>query len=131
VRNRSPSIRAGELLSRAVTAKSALRRTVVMYALRTRGHRPVPGSRDEEPKQIAELQSSHARQSGKRAPKKVCAVNHAARYGQRKEKESHRDQRVHRVVIRQEPPCNPRKYCEDNYHDSKRHIGIISLCGLV
>ena len=73
MRNKPPSIR-------AVTAKSALRRTVVMH---------------EESKQIAELQSSHARQSGKRAPKKVCAVDHAARGGQRKEKEGYREQRVH------------------------------------
>ena len=85
----------------------------------------------EEPKQIAELQSSHARQSGKRAPKKVCAVTHAARYGQRKEKESHRDQRVRRIVIRQARPRKHRKYCEDSCHDSKRHIGITPLCELL
>jgi len=90
---------------------SAVRLMVVMYALRTRGHStlPAPASWDEEPKQIAELQSSHARQRGKRAPKKGCTVSHAARSGQRKEKESYRDQRVHRVVVRQARPCNPRK----------------------
>ena len=99
MRNKPPGIR-------AVTAKSALRQTVVMYALRIRGHftRLAPASWDEDPKQIAELQSDHARQRGKRARRKVCAVNHTARCGQRKEKESYRDQRVHLVVIRQERP---------------------------
>ena len=106
---------------RAVTAKSALRQTVAMYALRTRGHStlPAPASWDEEPKQIPELQSGHVRQRGKRAPGKVFAVNQAVRCGQRKEKESYRDQRVHRVVIHQERPCNPHKYCEDNCHNSE------------
>src|ERR1700678_3626813 len=67
---------------------SASRLTVVMYALRTRGHSTLPAPAScEEPKQIAELQSSHARQRGKRAPKKGCAVSHAARCGQRKKKE--------------------------------------------
>ena len=104
VRNEPPGIR-------TASAMSALRLVVVMYALRTRGHStlPAPASWDEEPKQIAELQSSHARQRGKRAPKKGCAVSHAARCGQRKEKESYRDQRVHRVVVGQARPCNPRK----------------------
>ena len=104
VRNEPPGIR-------NASAMSALRLMVVMYALRTRGHStlPAPASWDEEPKQIAELQSSHARQRGNRAPGKVCAVNHAARGGQRKEKESCREQRVHRVVMRQQRPCNPRK----------------------
>jgi hypothetical protein len=113
-----------------VTAKSALRLTVVVYALRTRGHStlPAPASWDEELKQIAELQSSHAGQRGNRAPKKGCAVSHAAHCGQRKEKESYRDQRVHRVLVRQTRPCNPRKYCEDNCHNSKSHIGITPLC---
>jgi hypothetical protein len=120
MRNKPPGIR-------AVTAKSALRQTVVMYALRIRGHstRPAPASWDEEPKQIAELQSRHARQRGNRAPGKVCAVNHAACSGQRKEKESYRRQRVYRVVIRQERTRNPRKYYEDHYYDSERHIRTI------
>jgi hypothetical protein len=39
---------------------------------------------------------------GRHSPRK-------ARCGQRKEKESYRDQRVHRVVVRQARPCNPRK----------------------
>ena len=104
VRNEPPGIR-------AVSAMSPLRLTVVMCALRTGGHStlPAPSSWDEEPKQIAELQSSHARQRGKRAPKKGCAASHAACCGQRKEKESYRDQRVHRVVVRQARPCNPGK----------------------
>jgi hypothetical protein len=119
VRNKPPGIP-------AVTAKSALRQTVVMYALRIRGHstRPAPASWDEDPKQIAELQSDHARQRGKRARRKVCAVNHAARGGKSKEKESCREQRVYRVVMRQERSYNTRKYCEDNCQYSKRHIGI-------
>jgi hypothetical protein len=103
VRNEPPGIR-------TVSAMSALPLTVVVYALRTRGHSTLPpASWDEEPKQIAELQSSHAKQRGKRAPKKGCAVSHAARCGQSKEKESYRDQHVHRVVVRQARPCNPRK----------------------
>src|SRR5271155_5393360 len=117
MRNKPPGIR-------AVTAKSALRQTVVMYALRIRGNstRPAPASWDEDPKQIAELQSDHAGERGKHARRKVCAVDHAARGGQRKNKESCREQRVHRVVMRQQRPCNPRKYCEDNCQYSKRHI---------
>jgi hypothetical protein len=107
----SPLCGANRRAIRTVSAMSALRLMAVMYALPTRGHStlPAPASWDEEPKQIGELQSSHAKQRGKRAPKKGCAVSHAARCGQSKEKESYRDQRVHRVVVCQARPCNPRK----------------------